>query len=136
MGPVDWFAVISATVAAFALGGAWYGPLFGRAKLAGVGPGGLAARSTPLKTMGITAALLFVSAAMMGHMFARVGTDTLAVKPWLYFMISGGIALMFVIPALLISYTHQKISTAVAMIDAGYWLSAYLAMGSAFWLLG
>ena len=136
MGPVDWFAVVLAAVLAFALGGLWYGPLFGRAKLAGVGPGGLAARSTPGKTMGITAALLFVSAAMMGHMFARVVAETLAAKPWLYFMMSGGLAAMFVIPALWISYTHQKISTAVAMIDAGYWLAAYLAMGSAFWLLG
>ena len=136
MGPVDWFAVVLAAVFAFALGGAWYGPLFGRAKLAGVGPGGLAARSTPAKTMGITAALLLVSATMMGHMLARVGADTLSAKPWLYFMMSGGLALMFVIPALLTSYTHQKISTTVAMIDAGYWLTAYLAMGSAFWLLG
>lgn len=135
MGPVNWWAVVLAALAAFGLGGLWYGPLFGRAKLAGVGPGGLAARSTPAKTMGITLALLTVSAAMMGHMFARVGADTLAAKPWLFFMMSGGLALMFVIPALLISYTHQKVTTTVAAIDAGYWLMAYLAMGSAFWLL-
>jgi hypothetical protein len=136
MGPVDWLAVIAAALAAFGVGGVWYGPLFGRAKLEEVGPGGLAARRTPLRTLGITLALLLVSAAMIGHMFARIEPPTLDAKPWLYFMMSGGLAGAFVVPALLISYTHQRVSTRLAMIDAGYWLLAYLAMGAVFWALG
>jgi hypothetical protein len=136
MGPVNWLAGATAAVAAFAVGGLWYGPLYGRAKLAEVGPGGLAARRNPGRTLVLTAALLLVSASMMGHMFARVGPETLAAKPWLYFMMSGGLAGAFVIPALLISYTHQLVSTRLALIDAGYWLAAYLAMGASFWLLG
>ncbi len=136
MGPVDWLAVIAAALAAFGVGGIWYGPLFGRAKLEEVGPGGLAARRTPLRTLGITLVLLLVSAAMIGHMFARIEPATLDAKPWLYFMMSGGLAGAFVIPALLISYTHQRVSTRLAMIDAGYWLVAYLAMGAVFWALG
>ena len=136
MGPVNWLAVIAAAIAAFAVGALWYGPLFGRAKLEEVGPGGLAARSHPGRTLGITAALLLVSATMMGHLFARVGGDTLAAKPWLYFMMSGGLAVAFVIPALWISYTHQKLTTRLALIDAGYWLASYLAMGCAFWVMG
>lgn len=136
MGPVDWLAVIAAALAAFGVGGIWYGPLFGRAKLEEVGPGGLAARRTPLRTLGITLVLLLVSAAMIGHMFARIEPTTLDAKPWLYFMMSGGLAGAFVIPALLISYTHQRVSTRLAMIDAGYWLVAYVAMGAVFWVLG
>ncbi len=136
MGPMNWLAAVLAAVLAFAVGGLWYGPLFGRAKLEEVGPGGLAARSNPGRTLGITAVLLLVSATMMAHMFARVGAETLAAKPWLYFMMSGGLAIGFVIPALWISYTHQKLTTRLAMIDAGYWLVSYLAMGAAFWLLG
>ncbi len=136
MGPVDWLAVIAAALAAFGVGGVWYGPLFGRAKLEEVGPGGLAARRTPLRTLSITMALLLVSAAMIGHMFARIDPATLDAKPWLYFMMSGGLAGAFVIPALLISYTHQRVSTRLALIDAGYWLIAYLAMGAAFRVLG
>ena len=68
-------------------------------------------------------------------MFARVGAGTLADKPWLYFMMSGGLALAFVIPALWISFSHIRVPTRVALIDAGYWLSAYLAMGGVFWLM-
>jgi len=136
MGPVDWLAVIAAALAAFGVGGVWYGPLLGRAKLEEVGPGGLAARRSPARTLGITLALLLLSAAMIGHMFARIDPATLDAKPWLYFMMTGGLAAAFVIPALLISYTHQRLSTRLAMIDAGYWLAAYLAMGAVFWALG
>ena len=136
MGPMNWLAAVLAAVLAFAVGGLWYGPLFGRAKLEEVGPGGLAARSDPGRTLAITAVLLLVSATMLGHLFARIGAETLALKPWLYFMMSGGLAIAFVIPALWISYTHQKLTTRLAMIDAGYWLVSYLAMGVAFWLVG
>ena len=113
----------------------WYGPLFGRARLGEVGPGGLGIRSAPARTLAISAVLLSVSASMMGHMFARVGAETLSAKPWLYFMMSGGLAIAFVIPALWTSYTHQRISTRLALIDAGFWLFAYLAMGAVFWLV-
>ena len=134
MGAIDWLAVVLAAALAFAVGGLWYGPLLGRAKLEEVGPGGLAARRNPARTLGLTAALLLVSATMLGHMFARI--DGLDARPWLYFMMSGGLAVAFVIPALWISYTHQRLSTRLALIDAGYWIIAYLAMGAAFWLLG
>lgn len=136
MGPVNWLAVVIAAVAALAASSLWYGPLFGRARLEEVGPGGLGIRRSPWRTAAITAALLLVSATMMGHMFARVGTDTLAVKWWLYFMMSGGLAGAFVIPSLWISYTQQRISTRLALIDGGFWMVAYLAMGLAFMLVG
>ena len=136
MGPIDWLAVILAAGLAFGVGGLWYGPLLGRAKLEEVGPGGLAARRNPGRTLGLTAALLLVSSTMLGHMFARLPAEGLAAKPWLYFMMAGGLAVAFVIPALWISYAHQRLSTRLALIDAGYWIVAYLAMGAAFWLLG
>ncbi|MCY1671047.1 DUF1761 domain-containing protein [Novosphingobium sp. SL115] len=136
MGPVNWLAVVIAAVAALGASTLWYGPLFGRARLEEVGPGGLGIRRSPWRTAAITAALLLVSSTMMGHMFARVGPETLAVKWWLYFMMSGGLAGAFVIPSLWISYTQQRISTRLALIDGGFWMVAYLAMGLAFMLLG
>lgn len=136
MGPVDWFAVIVATLAAGLLASAWFGPIFGRAKARRVAAGKIAVRRSPELVAAITGALLLLTAAMLGHMFARVGEATLAAKPWLYFMMSGGLALAFVIPALWISFSHIRVPTRVAMIDAGYWLAAYLAMGGVFWLLG
>ena len=135
MGPVNWLAVGAAVVAALLASALWYGPLYGRARRDEVGPGGLGSRHAPGRTLAISAVLLSVSASMMGHMFARVGAETLSAKPWLYFMMSGGLAIAFVIPALWTSYTHQRISTRLALIDAGFWLFAYLAMGAVFWLV-
>ena len=37
MHPINWLAVIVATVATFILGGLWYGPLFGRMWMAASG---------------------------------------------------------------------------------------------------
>lgn len=135
MGPVNWLAVVVATLASLGVSWVWYGPVHGRARVEELGPGGLGTRISPLRTLAISAGLLFVSAAMMGHMFARVGQATLLVKPWLYFMMSGGLAGAFVIPALLISHSHQRVSARLAWIDAGHWLLAYLAMGLTFWLM-
>lgn len=132
MGQVNWMAVILATLAALAVSALWYGPVFGRARLEEVGPGKLGIRRSPARTAALSAALLFISATMMGHMFARVGLDTLSVKWWLYFMMSGGLAIAFVIPSLWISYSQQRISTRLALIDGGFWLVAYLSMGLAF----
>ena len=90
-----------------------------------LGPGKLGIRRSPARTAAITAALLFISASMMGHMFARVGAATLDVKWWLYFMMSGGLAIAFVVPSLWISYSQQRISTRLALIDGGFWLAAW-----------
>lgn len=136
MGPVNWFAVVLAAVVAAGVAILWYGPLFGRAKLEQVGPGRLAGRRSPARTMAITAGGLLLSSAMLGHMYARIGTATLDAKPWLYFMQSGGIALAFILPSLWISYTHIRASGRLALIDGGYWLTSFLAMGGTFWLLG
>lgn len=136
MGPVNWIGVIVATLVALGFSTLWYGPLFGRARLEEVGPGKLGIRRSPGRTAAITAALLLITATMMGHMFARVGEVTLDVKWWLYFMMSGGLAIAFVIPSLWISYSQQRISTRLALIDGGFWLFAYLSMGLAFFLLG
>ena len=91
---------------------------------------------TPAQLYALTfgAVLLLVTATMLGHLFARIGVATLADKPWLYFMMSGGLALAFVIPALWISFSHIRVPTRVALIDAGYWLAAYLTMGLTFFL--
>jgi hypothetical protein len=89
----------------------------------------------PERIAALSAVLLLITSTMLGHMFARLGPATLGAKPWLYFMMSGGLALAFVIPALWISFSHIRVPTRVALIDAGYWLAAYLAMGLVFFLM-
>jgi hypothetical protein len=121
MGPVNWFAVGIAWLVAAGLGVLFYGR---RAML-----------RPPYWLHGLAAVLLFVSAAMIGHMFASVGEATLAAKPWLYAMMSGGLALTFVGPALFITAVWRERPVREALYDWSYWLLAYLAMGGVFALL-
>lgn len=136
MGPVNWIAVILAALAAGALAFVWFGPAFGNAKSRRVAGGRVMTHARPDRLAALSAVLLLITATMLGHMFARVGAETLTAKPWLYFMMSGGLALAFVIPALWVSFSHIRVPTRVALIDAGYWLAAYLAMGMVFFLIG
>ena len=117
MGPVNWLAVIVAALAALAFGAAVEGP----------------AARRPAQLV-LAAALLLLTAAMMGHMFARVGAATLAVKPWLYFMMSGGLALAFVAPALAIGEARGGASAAAVIRGATFWIASYLVMGLVFFL--
>ena len=115
MGPVNWIAVVLAAVVAGALAPLWYrlwgmkGPLAGRL------------------------VALIVPAAMMGHNFARVGAETLAVKPWLYPMMSGGFALAIVLPAGFVLYGRHGLRGREAMADGFYVLLSFLLMGAVFW---
>jgi len=69
MVPVNWIAVVLAAIAAGALAFPWYG----------------LCRSSSTPSAWRLAALIF-PAWLIGHNFARVGAEALAVKPWLYWM--------------------------------------------------
>jgi len=47
-------------------------------------------------------------------------------------MISTGIALGFIVPALGTNYLFSRASRKLFLIDAGYWLLFYSAMGAVF----
>jgi hypothetical protein len=129
MGPVNWLAVLLASALAIAVGLVWNGPLFrtGRQLLPG--------NSQPTGNFAIVGAVFLIGSIMLGHNFARIGGETLAAKPWLYFMQAGGIALAFVIPAVWL--THLRVGSEIRnrLVDCGFWLAAYLAMGLVFWAL-
>lgn len=126
MGPVNWIAVILAASAAVALGVAWHSPVF-RA-----GP----ARMRPARSYAPLVPVMLLGAAMLGHAYARIGAETLAAKPWLYFMQSGGIALAFIAPAVWITHARAAVAVRERLIDCAYWIAAYLLMGLVFWALG
>lgn len=130
MGPVDWLGVLLAAMAAMVVAAIWY-RFFSRPLAVMAGPGGLEVRRRPFVTIIGTFVLVLVSAAMLGHMYARLSDPS---KWWLYPMMSGGVALFFVIPALWTNYLHQRNPRVIALIDAGFWLCAYLAMGTVFLL--
>ena len=114
MDPVNWPAVLLASVAA---GGVLW--LFWRGRLPVWGYG-----------------LAFIPAAMLGHALARIGAEKLAVKPWLYFMQSGGLALAFVLPALWMLGLQSGAAKRDMARDSAAFVLAYLAMGAVFYFLG
>lgn len=118
MGPVNWLAIVAAGLVAGLLAYPWYG--FWRA-----------ARSP---APGRLLAMLF-PAWLIGHNFARVGAETLAAKPWLYWMMSGGFALFIVIPVGAALYGRHGIRARAALADATYVLVAFMAMGTVFWAM-
>ena len=134
MESVNWLGVLLAAVAALVLERLWYGPLFGRIKIATTGPRSLA-QGIPVAQITVTFLLLLISAIMLGHMFARVGSATLDQKPWLYFMMSTGLAMTFVVPALWITLGHQRALIDATFTHATFWIFAYLVMGATFWFM-
>lgn len=129
MGPVNWLGVVLAAALAVAIGLVWNGPLFraGRQLL----PGNAKATGNYL----LVAVVFLIGSVMLGHNYARIGAETLAAKPWLYFMQSGGIAIAFVIPAVWLTHLRQGAEPMRRVIDCAFWLVAYLGMGLVFWVL-
>lgn len=115
MGPVNWIAVMLGAMVAAGVAWPWY-RLMGRAM-----------------PHALRLLALFVPASLIGHNFARVGAEVLAVKPWLYWMMSGGFALSIIIPAQVVSDGRHGVAWRETLIDAGYWLVSFLAMGTVFW---
>lgn len=124
MGPVNWLAVVLSPLLMLGLWLAWQG-------LAGQG-----AQARRLPAMLGALVLFALPAAMIGHALARIGADKLAVKPWLYWMQTGGVAAFFVIPALWLGRLRSGLAWREALAEAGFWLAAFLAMGTVFWALG
>jgi hypothetical protein len=125
MGPVNWLAVVLAAGVAVGLAVLCYGSLARKAQ-------------TPLaKVAGLIGnfVLFMVPATMLGHNFARIGVDTLAARPWLYFMMSGGLALAIIIPLLTFTYARRRLPTGIALADSLFALAIFLTMGTVFWIM-
>lgn len=120
MGPVNWLAVAVSSLLMLAMWTAWQGrPALGR-----------------LPSLLAALALLALPTVMIGHALARIGPDKLALKPWLYWMQTGGVAVFLVVPALWLGRVRSGWQWRGALGEAGFWLAAFLAMGTVFWALG
>jgi len=51
-------------------------------------------------------------------------------------MMSGGFALFIAAPALFLGLARHGVALRDRLIDGGYWVAAFLAMGTVFWALG
>ena len=133
MANLNWIAILVAAAAGFLVGGIWYGPLFGKAwmKERGLTEAGLQQGNMAL-IYGTTFLLSIVSAVFLGHLLAHFG----AMSARSTMMISTGIALGFIVPAIGTNYLFSRASVKLFGIDAGYWIAFYAAMGAVFVFLG
>ena len=132
MANTNLLAILVAAATGFLIGGLWYGPLFDKAWMAEHGLTDVQLRSSNmLKIYGLTFAFSVLSAVFLGHLLAFFDTSARATL-----MISVGIALGYIVPAIGTNYLFSRKSGKLFAIDAGYWLTFYAAMGSVFLLLG
>ena len=133
MANANLLAILVAAAAGFLIGGVWYGPLFGKAWMQARGLTEEELRGgNMLKIYGLTFAFSVSSAVFLGHLLAHFG-DMSARSTM---MISVGIALGFIVPAIGTNYLFGQASGKLFAIDAGYWIIFYAAMGTVFILLG
>jgi hypothetical protein len=132
MGPMNWLAIVLATLVFFAVGAIWYSALFGKLWQRELGlsdeqlKGG---RSIPL-IMGTCLLLEFVIVLMLGHLFARVQPGDHAKM-----MMAIGFGLAVMAPAIGINYLYQGRSLKLFLIDAGHFIVGMAAVGLVFVLL-
>jgi Protein of unknown function (DUF1761) len=125
-------AIMVAAAAGFLIGGLWYGPLFGKAWMEEHGFNEEQLRNgNMLKIYGLTFAFSVLSAVFLGHLLAFFDTNARSTL-----MISLGIAIGYIIPAIGTNYLFSRKSGRLFAIDAGYWLLFYAAMGLVFLVLG
>ena len=132
MANANLLAILVAAATGFLVGGLWYGPLFGKIWMAENGfTEEELKQGNMLKIYGLTFAFSVLSAVFLGHLLAFFDTNTRATL-----MISCGIALGYIVPAIGTNYLFARKSGKLFAIDAGYWVVFYAAMGLVFVLLG
>lgn len=131
MANANLLAILVAAATGFLIGGLWYGPLFGKAWMAEHGFTEEQLRgSNMIKIYGLTFAFSVLSAVFLGHLLAFFDTNTRSTL-----MISVGISLGYIIPAIGTNYLFSRKSGKLFAIDAGYWIVFYAAMGLVFLIL-
>jgi len=131
--PANWLGILAAAAIGFVVGGLWYGPVFGKAWQAARGISDEALRegfNGPL-VFGLVALLNLFSAFILDHVLGTYGAPGLHLS----MMISGGLALGFILPAMAVNYLFSRLSLKLYAIDAAYWLVTYTLMGAALFAL-
>ena len=124
---LNWLAILVATVAAFALGGVWYGPVFGKAwqRLVGITNEEIQ-QGNPAKIYGGAFCLNLVMATALALLLQ------LHPAPALLAGINIGVllALCFIATSIGINYLFQQRPLAQYLIEAGYMVVLMAVMGA------
>ena len=121
---VNWLAVIVAALSGFALGGLWYGPLFGRAWMAASGMTEERVKSASMGRIYGSTLLLNIVAAVSLAMF--IGAGDVGFGVFAGFMTG----LTFVSVGLGITYLFEQRPMRLWLINAGYQTLFFTVMGA------
>ena len=129
---ISWAATLIAAIAGFAVGGLWYGPLFGKPwqREAGLSDERIKSSNMPL-IFGATFVLNLIASYVLGHILSTYG------RPGLYTstLVGFGVGLGPIATAIGVNYLFSRKSLKLFLIDAGYWTVIYTVMGAIFGLL-
>ena len=128
---ISWAATLIAAFAGFAVGGLWYGPIFGELwqREAGLSDERIKNSNMPL-IFGTTFLLNLIAAFLLGHVLSTYG------RPGLYTsaLVGFGIGLGPVATSIGVNYLFSRKSMKLFLIDGGYWTVIYTVMGVIFGL--
>ena len=122
---INWWAVLVATVAAFALGGLWYGPIFGKAWMDAIGKTeeDIEPSPAPFIISAITALLTCIVVAALMQMTGTTGLASGA----LFGLITG---IGFIATAMASDSAFCGWGVNLWLIQAGYRVSYSVIMGA------
>lgn len=131
--PANWIGIVAAAALGLAVGGLWYGPIFGKvwAAARGLSEEALKEGFNAPMVFGLVALLNLFSSFILDHVLATYGLPDLNLSV----MISGGLALGFILPAMAVNYLFSRMTLKLYAIDAGYWLLVYSLMGAVLFAL-
>lgn len=121
---VNWLAVIVAALAAFVLGGVWYGPLFGRAwmRASGVTEEQAKRGNMPL-IFGLSFVLELIAAAVLAMFIGPDASFGFAVAA------AASVGACWVAPAIGVLYLFEQRPLPHFLVNAGYHVVAFTLMG-------
>lgn len=120
---INWIAVLLATIAGFAVGGVWYGPLFGKAWQKIVGLKDKELEAGMVRVFGTSFVLTFIMAVAMSVLIGDKNTISGLVVG---LVIGIGVVAM----AFGVNYLFEHRSLKFYLINAGYSVVVLAAMGA------
>jgi hypothetical protein len=124
---VNWLAVLAASVVGFAVGGLWYGPLFGQAWMRSIGMDPQVAKNSSKKGLRQIFTITFILQWIMAYCLAMfIGNMPGALEGALYGFLAG---LPWVGFAIVINALYEQKSLSYMLINGSYWTVTFTLMG-------
>lgn len=124
---INWLAVLAATVAGFALGGLWYGPLFGQAWMKSIGMDPEKAKNTSKKGLRQLLTITFILQWIMAYCLAMfIANEPDAIMGGFYGFLAG---LPWIALAIAVNALYEGKPLSYIIINGSYWTVNFTIMG-------